>query len=203
MLPGVKVVGGAICWTSGMAIDADGAPNAYAPLGKLAPLDFLANAGRPGSWWALVCDPLGNPYVQGPDDPCPGYYVSETALQDDTKPTRDPHRYVDAGQVPYVVVPPDLLAMGVKVGDLAWVTCGQSASAAIVGDVGPRGHLGEGSIALARALGLPCSPRAKNAGAVGGVSWVVFPGSRIAPPWPRDFAADAAALYQAWPGVCT
>lgn len=50
---------------AGMAIDADGAYRAYHPTpGK--GLDFLANAGSPGNWWALVTDNgkrSGNPVL--------------------------------------------------------------------------------------------------------------------------------------------
>jgi hypothetical protein len=44
----------AFFFTAGLAIDADGAPDAYHPndTGR----DFLANAGRPGNWWAPVTD---------------------------------------------------------------------------------------------------------------------------------------------------
>ena len=62
----------AFFFEAGMAIDADGAPQAYHPepdsnLG----LDFLVNAGSPGNWFGIVTDsgqPDGNPIVQGPDD---------------------------------------------------------------------------------------------------------------------------------------
>ena len=81
---------------AGMAINADGAYRAYHPTpGK--GLDYLANAGEPGNWWALVTDtgkPSGRPVVQGAADPAPGYYVSTTSLADPARKKADPTRYV-------------------------------------------------------------------------------------------------------------
>src|SRR5580704_6176725 len=70
----------AFFYESGMTIDADGAPNAYHP--DNVGLDDLANAGTPGRWEGLAKDADGEPFIQGPADPFPGYYVSATALSD-------------------------------------------------------------------------------------------------------------------------
>ncbi len=81
----------AFFFEAGMTIDADGAPDAYHP--DNTGTDHLANAGRPGNWWALATDtgqPSGQPVVQGPGDPNPGFYVSTTALEDRTKARTDP-----------------------------------------------------------------------------------------------------------------
>ena len=80
--------------TSGLMIDADGAPKAYHKDSSKA-LDYLGNAGATGDWWALVTDnkkSSGHPIVQTEDDPAPGFYVSMTALEDTTKAATDPHR---------------------------------------------------------------------------------------------------------------
>src|ERR1035437_1947441 len=77
----------AFFYESGMTIDADGAPNAYHP--DNTGLDDLANAGSPENWQGLAKNADGEPFVQGPDDPFPGYYVSATALSDRTKPVND------------------------------------------------------------------------------------------------------------------
>ena len=167
-------------YKAGMAVDADGAPRAYHPepdsdLG----LDRLANAGRPGNWFAIVTDngqPGGKPIVQRPNDPAPGFYVSLTSLQDQTKDRTDPLRYVDATQIPYIVLPPEVQSkFDVQLGDFAVVINGKSGqhSEAIFADVGPRGKIGEGSIALANKLGIPSSPR--DGGTDSGVVYVVFP----------------------------
>lgn len=191
-----------------MTIDADGAPTAYHPppdtdLG----LDDLANAGGSGNWWGIVTDtgqPDGDPVVQGADDPAPGYYVSTTALQDSSLPPTDPRRYVDATQVPYLVLPfvAAIRELGISLGDFGMVVnraSGQRAGA-IFADVGPTDNLGEGSIALADALGVPSDPSV--GGASGGIVWVVFPGSGNGAP--RDvatIASEAEALFAAFGGM--
>src|SRR5215210_1871871 len=72
----------AFFFVSGMTIDSDGAPRAYHKNGSPPGLDFLANAGGPGNWFALVTDSSGNPIVQRASDPAPGFFVSMTAIED-------------------------------------------------------------------------------------------------------------------------
>lgn len=191
-----RLIRGAQYWTGGMEVDADGSPHAYRPGG--GGLDVLANAGGPGNWYGLACDAQGAPFVQGPQDPAPGFYVSTTALQDRTKRVQDPRRYVDSERVPYVSVPRELVKTGgVHLGDLAVVFHRGIQCAAVVADVGPAGKYGEGSMALARKLGIPASPR--NGGVPTGVTFLIFCGSSKG--WPRNWAeveAEAAALYAAW-----
>jgi hypothetical protein len=88
----------AFFYQSGLEIDADGGYHAYHPDGKSG-LDYLANAGQSGNWWALVTDngkPSGRPLVQTDDDPAPGFYISTTTLEDANCDPKDPHRYVNA-----------------------------------------------------------------------------------------------------------
>jgi Fungal chitosanase of glycosyl hydrolase group 75 len=165
--------GPAFFFSSGMAIDADGAPNAYNA--DDTGLDYLFNAGRPGQWDGIVQDEDGNPFVQGPDDPFPGYYISCTALFDRTKRHDDPARFVDATQIPYVALPGDLAErMGARLGDIVLVFSERTGkySYAIFADIGA---LGEGSIALAENLGVGSD--ARRGGSRAGISYVVFPGS--------------------------
>jgi len=64
----------------------------------------------------------GEPSVQGPNDPFPGYYVSATALADRTKPVNDPTRYVDASKIPFIVLPGAMAReIGARPGDFAAV----------------------------------------------------------------------------------
>ncbi len=163
----------AFFFTSGMTIDADGAPNAYNP--QNTGLDDLSNAGAPGHWVGILQDKDGNPLVQGPGDPFPGYYISCTALADWTKAPNDPARYVDASKIPYIVLPGAMAReLGAWPGDLAVVVnlWNGNYSYAILGDIGT---LGEGSIALADNLGI--SSDARHGGIWWGVSYLVFPGS--------------------------
>lgn len=194
----VARLGPAVIWEGGLAIDADGAPNCYAPIASgLAPLDHLGNAGSCGKWWGLVCNSEGVPLVQGPGDPCPGYYIAPTALTDKRYGRTDPRRYVNASVVPYIVMPPELKALGVGLGDVAQVAYGGKAAAAIVADIGPHGRIGEGSPALAALLGIP--PSARNGGCSSGVMYRVFPGSAIGWPAPQaSIEARVAGMMQAW-----
>jgi hypothetical protein len=86
---------------SHMAIDADGAPNAYHPQDK--GIDFLANAGYPNGGWksVLVPDPQNpsKPFVQ-PSGEFKGYFISQTTLQDRSLPVTDIRRYVNSTKVP-------------------------------------------------------------------------------------------------------
>ncbi len=134
----------AFFYESGMTIDADGAPNAYHP--DNTGLDDLANAGTPGRWEGLAKDPYGEPYIQGPDDPYPGYYVSSTALADRSKPPNDPTRYVDASKIPFIVLPGGMARqLGARPGDFVAVFNQRNgkSSYAIFGDVGPFDRIGK------------------------------------------------------------
>jgi len=194
-LPGQR----AFFFEAGMTIDADGAPDAYNP--EDTGLDFLANAGRPGRWWALVTDNDGQPVVQGPSDPAPGHYVSTTALQDLTKAPTDPHRYVNSKAVPYIVLPGGSQG-GAKLGDFAVVLNRKNGrqSPAIFADVGPKDHLGEGSIALADDLGIDSNP--KRGGAASGIVYIVFPGSGNRKPRPLpEIKSEASKLLELFGGI--
>jgi Fungal chitosanase of glycosyl hydrolase group 75 len=192
-------------YKSGMAIDADGAFRAYHPNDRLG-LDSLAHAGHRGNWWALVTDngkTNGHPVIQGQSDPAPGYYVSTTALYDpDNHNPRDPHRYVDAGKVPYVVLHPKALKHA-RLGDFATVVNFQNGkiSPAIVADESaPNLPVGEGSIALAEALGIDSSPR--NGGKDGAVAYLIYPGSGNGRPRPLQvIVANSKQLFEAWGGM--
>jgi len=187
-----------VTFISGMVIDADGSPRAYAPHGSHLPaLDYLANAMSGDKFVGVVCTPQGEPIIQGPNNPCPGYYVSPTSLCDKTKGLADPSRYVDSEIVPYIAICPELRSRGVALGDIALVTYHKKKIGAIVADIAPHNHYGEASIACAVALGIPSS--AKNGGVSSGVVYVIFPGSRNNPAWPRDLSdiqTTAGVLFE-------
>lgn len=188
-----------VAFKGGMSVDADGSPHAYNP--QNTGLDALGNAGRPGNWWGLATNSAGKPYVQGPNDPAPGFYVSTTALADARFPANDPRRYVDSEKVPFIAIPPQLRDQGVKLGDLVAVRNERTGKTvfAVVADIGPRDHLGEGSIKLAQELGI--NPDARRGGASSGVSYVAFPGSKQT--WPmthEQLQAAGQRLYAAWGG---
>jgi len=195
----------AIFYKSGLAVDADGAFRAYHPDDRLG-LDALVHAGHPGNWWALVTDNekrSGRPVLQGEGDPAPGFYVSTTALYDAGNPNvRDPHRYVDAEEIPYVVLHPKALGFA-HLGDFAMVVNlenGKAAAAIVADRSAPNLRVGEGSIALAKALGVDSDAR------VGGkdhdIAYIVFPGSGNGRPRElQEIEANAKRLFEVWGGV--
>jgi Fungal chitosanase of glycosyl hydrolase group 75 len=92
-------------------------------------------------------------------------------------------------------------------GELAYVVNlknGQT-SPAIFADVGTNDTLGEGSIALAKALGLTERQQSPTHGGVSSaILTIVFPGSKAVPPWPRDASDIANAAnerFAAWGGL--
>jgi hypothetical protein len=146
--------------THRMDVDVDGAPNAYGPPGKPT-LDILINAHYLGQAnreiVGYLLDDQQHPILQGPKDPFPGYYISQTAFTDVANDNeRDPRRYVDARNINYVVRGNYARRRGAKVGDFVAVHSKRTHKSvfAIVGDTGnPTGD--EGSLHLLQELGYP------------------------------------------------
>lgn len=168
---------GAVCFRAGCTVNADGSPHAYcAPNSGLTALDWLANAGSENNWWGIATDGAGNPCIQKPWHPAPGFYVSTTALVCPDYDPDHPFRYVDSERYCFGVIPGGQswcklgdvgLALNTKTGDSMYYA---------MADIGPQNHLGEGSMLLSRCLGLNPSPK------TGGsdkpiIVWVVLPGS--------------------------
>ena len=146
--------------THRMDVDVDGAPNAYGPPDKetldvLLDAHYLNRADEPIVGY--LTDDHGRPILQGPNDPFPGYYISQTAFSDiQNQNERDPRRYVDARNINYVVRGNRARRRGVKVGDFAAVYSERTHKSvfAIVGDTGnPTGD--EGSLHVLQDLGYP------------------------------------------------
>jgi hypothetical protein len=146
--------------THRMDVDVDGAPNAYGPPGKPA-LDVLINAHylerADQKIVGYLLDDKQRPILQSPEDPFPGYYISQTAFTDIANHNeRDPRAYVDARNINYVVRGNEARRRGVKIGDFVAVYSKTTHKAvfAIVGDTGnPTGD--EGSLHLLQDLGYP------------------------------------------------
>jgi hypothetical protein len=155
-----------------IAIDFDGAPNAYHPPTPGHPhgkgvglgLEDLRNAsknlddGLNAEWVGIVTGANGEPVTQK-QGPFEGFYVSKTSLEDASFPRDDPRRYVDATKIPYVVLNPILRQKaGVALGDLAVIVLNPKKpkiAFGILADIGPRHGLGECSKALADSIGIP------------------------------------------------
>lgn len=188
---------------SGMQIDADGAPKAYHRDSSMG-LDHLKNAGKKGHWWGIVTvngKSGGYPTIQNTDDPAPGYYVAGTSLQDSTKEDDDPDRYVDSVEIPYIALPSGM-NFPVKTGDFGFVinTENNMTSGCIFADVGPRGKIGEGSIALAEAVGISSDP--KGVVSESEFIYVLFSGSSMGWPLTVDFInTHSKELFEQWGGM--
>lgn len=113
-------------------------------------------------------------------------------------------RFIDAEQVPFVVVPLDaqfgsisfMKATGISKGDLAVVLHDNQCAFGVVGDAGPYFRLGEASVAAHAELGnpqcggpeRPCKRLRGGGGGVGigsNVTYIIFPHSR-----PASLTAD-------------
>ena len=190
-----------------MAIDADGAPHAYSSNDAVA-LDFLANAGRPGNWWALVTDANGKPVIQDQNDPAPGFFISTTTLTNTGTNPRKPSHFIDASAIPYLVLPSDKYSSftstkPIRIGDVGAVYNRKTGklSFAIFADTGPSAEIGEGSIALANALGLDGNPK-KGGTDVKDIIYVVFPGSgKGAGMSMAQIDQTAQPLFNSWGGM--
>ncbi len=148
--------------TRRMDVDVDGAPNAYGPRGSKA-LDSLKHAHYRGWKNAEIVGYLTedrNPHVpvlQGPHDPYPGLYISQTAFTDPARTREaDTSRYVDATRINYIVLGSQAHSQGARLGDFVAVYSRSTHRSAygILGDSGnPSGD--EGSLHLLQALGYP------------------------------------------------
>lgn len=194
----------AFFYRSIMTIDADGSPRAYNP--QNTGLDDLKHAGRPGHWTGIVTHndkPWGRPVIQKSTDPAPGYYVSRTALSDFNKRFTDPSAYVNSEKIPFIVLPRKN-SFGAVLGDMAVaynIKNGKFAYAIYADtDVG----IGEGSIALARMLGINPNPRTGGTGSHANVIYLVFPKSGKGNghiPSQGDITRKARSLFKQWGGI--
>lgn len=196
--------------TARMDVDVDGAPTAYGPSGKKT-LDYLKNAhlhARPDGpivGYLTDGDHPDRPIVQGPRDPAPGYYISQTAYTDPArKREADPLRYVDAARINYVVLGDEAKRKGARLGDFVAVYSRRTHRAVfgIVADDGnPSGN--EGSLHLLQALGYSFRDGKEESVTRPEVVVRFFPGSNPRQLFFRtqaalDMAAEAAGLSRAF-----
>jgi hypothetical protein len=128
---------------------------------------------------------------------------SKYAAQDKTGQAETSLRYpdgrsVDADQISYFVLPGGFYEKhGIKLGDLAAVIYGARVAFAIFGDTGPKSKIGEGSIALHRALGHETIRNGKfhDVGIDKHVITIVFPRSGDGKPKPQAQINTLGAQY--------
>lgn len=185
-----------------MDVDVDGAPNAYGPPGSHA-LDSLKHAHYRGWKDAEIVGYLTEddhphvPVLQGPRDPFPGLYISQTAFTDPARhKERDVSRYVDATRINYVVLGDEGRRRGVKLGDFVAVYSRVTHKSVfgIVGDDGnPSGD--EGSLHLLQTLGYPFHDGRHDAVENAEIVIRYYPGSNPQHEFFRSQAAlDSAAV---------
>jgi hypothetical protein len=156
-----------------MDVDADGANGgslvdgvpqfAYAP-GNTG-LDSLANAAWPDGNWSDILVPKSysqrTPLVLISNDH--EGYCSTTAYQRRGRDIDDPNRYLDSFAIPFIVIEGFIRrkAKGVVLGCRARATnlSNGRSSWGVTGDTGPLWKIGEGSMMLAKLLGLSWNPR--------------------------------------------
>ncbi|MER5511037.1 glycoside hydrolase family 75 protein [Streptomyces sp. NPDC002766] len=133
----------------------------------------------------IDCDGRAGPRCNRRTDPL---FSSLTAYQ------QSDGRHLSAERLPYIVVPAvsriwDHRDHGVRGGSVAAVVYRDRVQYAVVGDIGPRGIIGEASYATARGLGIRPDPR--GGGTSSGVTYIVFKDSRVKPI--EDHAAAVVA----------
>jgi hypothetical protein len=162
---------GRVHYTASAAICADGAngqhggPPAYRADDRGS--DLLANGGMKIVDGKVVCahEWARNVVLLGPDKQPrvfeDGVIASMTWYRIPGKPADEPAAYVDAATVPYIVVPPMVVrkTYGVVRGAKARASWNGRSVDCVVAELGPHDHIGEMSIAAARELGIPASPR--------------------------------------------
>lgn len=179
--------GGRIFFRADADIDADGAngQNGHQAAYKIddSGSEYLANGGMRVENGKVVCAHswARSVVILGPDNEPKvfpgGVIASKTWYRHFDAPPDDPRAYVDAETIPYVVVPPLIVQSveGVVRGCRARVTFQGKTIDCVVADLGPRTKIGELSIAAAKALGIPSSPR--NGGReVADVEYELWPG---------------------------
>lgn len=179
---------GRVHYTADADIDADGANGqARGPAAYRADdsgTEALANGGmRIDASGRVVCaQPWARDVVLlGPDNEprvfADGVIASTTWYRHPGKAADDPAAYVDAETVPYIVVPPLIVqrTAGIVRGCKARVTWRGRSVDCVVADRGPANKVGEISIAAARCVGLPSSPRTGGTAAVE-VEYELWPG---------------------------
>lgn len=161
-----------VFFTADADIDADGAngqnggPAAY--MVDDSGTEFLANGGMKRVNGKVICafDWARSIVIIDETDNEPkvfpgGVIASKTWYHHPGIEFSDPTAYVDSETVPYIVVPPLIInkTVGIVRGCKARVTWNGVSVDCVVADRGPTKKIGELSIAAARAVGLPPSPR--------------------------------------------
>ncbi|WP_432841058.1 ricin-type beta-trefoil lectin domain protein [Dactylosporangium sp. CA-092794] len=159
----------------------------------------ICKSGSAYFWTAdmdIDCDGIGTSHCNAGTDP---WYQPQTSFTTSTGAyfTSDVTRY-------YVVPLPssrfDYGANGIRAGSVAAVVYNNQVAYAVFADEGPNNIIGEGSYALAVALGI--DPNPATGGTAGPVTFIVFPGS-VPSPVENNAAIDTTGANAAntWLGT--
>lgn len=169
-----------------------------------AEIDWFAIASKPPE------DGKYRPCIQQ-SGPFTGFFVAQTSrAADATKDICDPAHWISSTDIPYITLPGSRLkAKGVTPGDIAIVHRPHAGAdrivVAVAADTGNQNELGEGSIALHKALGNePTAGRRLPGNIPDGVTTFVFPGRRAAQPiTAAELANNRTALLESVGGEAT
>jgi hypothetical protein len=180
--------------TPAMASD-PGGPSAAQLLAKVTNCQQISNGsyatdeGQPGT--VPVCQANGAVFFKGDMDvDCDGQRTAQCNEQTDccfypdTAFHTSNDQPLNAAQLPYIVLPSpsgiwDYRTAGIDGGAVVAVIYNNQVTYAVVGDTGPTGIIGESSYATAQSLGI--NPDPKNGGTDSGVTYIVFPHSKVNP----------------------
>ncbi|MFK4693385.1 glycoside hydrolase family 75 protein [Streptomyces pristinaespiralis] len=151
--------------------------------------DYATDRGRPAT--IPVCEHDGAVFWQADMDiDCDGRRSTrcnsrtDPSFQQATAFTGSDGKYLDAAELPFVVVPApgpvwNYLSSGIRGGSAAAIVHDGKVVYGVVGDTGPSGIIGEASYAAAEALGIDPDPA--RGGVPSGVTYIVFKDSKVSP----------------------
>jgi hypothetical protein len=165
-------------------LDFDGSPRAYNPTNTGIEENGNAQNSAGAFSESIILFKNKKPYLQKANNPFPGFFISLTSLKLQNFPDTSVKRYVDSEKIPYFVLPGNKLQnAGIELGDIGLIfnTETNKSAFAIFADSGPTSIVGEGSLALAKALEikLKTNSRGKIVGGIddANILYIAFPKS--------------------------
>lgn len=206
---------GVLAIINGQRVTPASDPAHWLALCRKAWADAVASGDYSGvAIFGMLTDKQHRPIVQQAGDPLPGKgYISTTSMSIAHTPDGTQRHWVDAVQVPYVVLPSSFTSTNhVRTGDLAAVYRPKTGAVAY-GVFADEGGFGEASVRLHRDLGNepitnprpPAAPRARR-GIDEPMITVVFPGVNVpgmpdAEAWHAAIQSAGKTALEHWGGV--
>lgn len=174
---------GLVYFKADFDLDMDGSPRAYNA--SNTGIEDNGNAmNSKGEFLpnVILLDGLKKPILQNQTDPFPGFFISLTTLNLQNSLITSPKHYVNSDEIPYFVLPIEKVNKSVRIGDIGLIfnTLTKQSAFAIFADTNPN-VIGEGSIALAKKLGINAKLNSKGkfigGNENGDILYIVFPKS--------------------------